>query len=283
MLPLKAIFFVEKRRKSNATAPEQKRDGRFQRHLPGRHHYGLPLTNQGEGMRDPPLLLTFSDLRMTERRLMSNFRKTFGGKKQNKQKKFPQKTAALELPYRHAVEGQLAVDLELVGRGHPPAGVHQRVAELEGRNRKLLLVVWLFFLLLLIFFLLPTAASESESSHQEEHPLLEALPRQLAEAPEPDELLEEEAAATSTDGVKEQTREREDVRLCQNGRIPCWGRPGHRCPSGPSSAPAASGSSPSSSWCPGAAAPSPRCPPGRLQSQTEGRFSFFGFGLEIEN
>lgn len=136
-------------------------------------------------------------------------------------------------------------------------------------------MVWLFFLsfLLLFFifyFLLPTAASES--SHQEKHPLLEALPRQLAEAPEPDELLEEEAAATSTDGVKEQTREREDVRLCQNGRIPCWGRPGRRCPSGPSSAPGASGSSPSSSWCPGAAAPSPRCPPGRLQSQTEGRF-----------
>lgn len=30
-----------------------------------------------------------------------------------------------------------------------------------------------------------------KSSHQEEHPLLEALPRQLAEAAEPDELLED--------------------------------------------------------------------------------------------
>lgn len=30
-----------------------------------------------------------------------------------------------------------------------------------------------------------------KTSHQEEHPLLEALPRELAEAPEPDELLED--------------------------------------------------------------------------------------------
>lgn len=36
--------------------------------------------------------------------------------------------------YRHAVEGQLAVDLEQVGRGHPSTGVHQRVAELERKQ-----------------------------------------------------------------------------------------------------------------------------------------------------
>lgn len=36
--------------------------------------------------------------------------------------------------YRHAVEGQLAVDLKLVGWGRPSTGVHQRVAELERKQ-----------------------------------------------------------------------------------------------------------------------------------------------------
>lgn len=40
--------------------------------------------------------------------------------------------------YRHAVEGQLAVDLEQVGLGHPSTGVHQRVAELERKRKRTL-------------------------------------------------------------------------------------------------------------------------------------------------
>lgn len=93
-----------------------------QRHLPGRHHDGLSLTNQGEGMRDPPFFFTLSDLNMTEWHL------TFRKSNQTSE------AAVVRKPYSHAVEGQLAVHLELVGRGHPPTGVHQRVTELEERN-----------------------------------------------------------------------------------------------------------------------------------------------------
>lgn len=64
----------------------------------------------------------------------------------------------------------------------------------------------LFFLSYQFFTFLsqPTEASQSKSPHQEEHPLLEALPRQLAEAAEPDELLQDES---SNDGVEDQTHE----------------------------------------------------------------------------
>ena len=39
--------------------------------------------------------------------------------------------------YRHAVEGQLSVNFELVGRGHASAGVHQAVTELRERKEYL--------------------------------------------------------------------------------------------------------------------------------------------------
>lgn len=74
-------------------------------------------------MRDPPFFFTFSDLGMTERLLTSDVTKAFGERKDTK--KTNKTGVALGFPYSHAVEGQLAVDLELVGRGHPPAGVHQ--------------------------------------------------------------------------------------------------------------------------------------------------------------
>lgn len=38
--------------------------------------------------------------------------------------------------YRHAIKGQLAVNFELVGRGHPSTRVHQGITELEGGRRQ---------------------------------------------------------------------------------------------------------------------------------------------------
>lgn len=38
--------------------------------------------------------------------------------------------------YRHAIQRQLAMNLELVRRGHTPTGVQQAVTELERRQRQ---------------------------------------------------------------------------------------------------------------------------------------------------
>lgn len=37
--------------------------------------------------------------------------------------------------YRHVIEGQLAVNLKLVGWGHASAGVHQAITKLEGKEK----------------------------------------------------------------------------------------------------------------------------------------------------
>ncbi len=38
--------------------------------------------------------------------------------------------------YRHAIEGQLAVNFKLVGRGHTSTGVHQGITELKEEREK---------------------------------------------------------------------------------------------------------------------------------------------------
>lgn len=69
--------------------------------------------------------------------------------------------------YRHAIQRQLAMNFELVGRGHSTAGVHQTIAELDGKAVKHEHPRSRFWVVL---------AKVAGISYQEEHSLLEALP-----------------------------------------------------------------------------------------------------------
>lgn len=80
--------------------------------------------------------------------------------------------------YRHAKEGELPVDFELVGWSRAPARVHQGIAELE-RKKKKKGVTWHR----------EAHFRASGRAYQEEHSLLQAFPRQLTEAAQSDELL----------------------------------------------------------------------------------------------
>lgn len=125
--------------------------------------------------------------------------------------------------------------------------------------------------LICVLLMLASLCMEAEKSYQEEHPLLEALPRELAEAAEPDKFLwvkhkhDSNMMFACANNIQVSPG---PLKLKQRVQ-PCWGWRGCRCRSDLSSAPEASGSFPSSSWCLGAAAPTPRCLPVMLPGRRE--------------
>lgn len=98
--------------------------------------------------------------------------------------------------YRHAIERELSVDFKLIRCRQPPAGVQQHVVELEaqaevcGKNGSSPGSDRASGLSLPIGYIVPGHQGQTAGpTHQEEHALLEPLPRELAEAAQADELL----------------------------------------------------------------------------------------------
>lgn len=113
-------------------------------------------------------------------------------------------------------------------------------------------------------------SGEGGGVYQEKHSLLQAFSRQFAETAQPDELLWKSSSSGNIDQTSV-CQNQEGWKSRRSSNSPDRGPRDCRCLSNLSSAPKASGSSPSWSSFPGAAPPLPTHQPEQLQRQPDKR------------